>query len=77
LVGDDWAEEHHGVEVVDEAGRGLAKARLPEGIAGLTRLHELRAAHLSEDAEPGQVVVGIQTDRGRWVRALLAAGSQV
>jgi transposase len=77
VVGDDWAEEHHDVELVDEAGRRLAKARLPEGIAGITRLHELLAAHMAEDAEPGQVVVGIETDRGPWVGALVASGYQV
>jgi transposase len=77
FVGDDWAEDHHDVELVDAAGRRLAKTRLPEGIAGITRLHELLAAHLAEDADPGQVVVGIETDRGPWVRALVAAGYQV
>ena len=77
LVGDDWAEDHHDVELVDQAGRRLARARLPEGIAGITRLHELLAAHLPEDAEPDQVVVGIETDRGPWVGALVAAGYQV
>jgi hypothetical protein len=40
-------------------------------------LHELVAAHVPEDAEPGQVVVGIETDRGPWVQALLASGYQV
>jgi hypothetical protein len=34
LVGDDWAEDHHDVEVLDAAGRRLARARLPEGVAG-------------------------------------------
>jgi Transposase/Transposase IS116/IS110/IS902 family len=77
FVGDDWAEEHHDVELVDEAGRRLARARLPEGIVGISRLHELLAAHLAADAEPGQVVVGIETDRGAWVRALVASGYQV
>jgi len=32
LVGDDWAEDHHDVEVQDETGRRLGKARMPEGI---------------------------------------------
>jgi hypothetical protein len=41
FVGDDWAEDHHDVEVQDETGRRLAKARLPEGIAGIARLHGL------------------------------------
>ena len=77
FVGDDWAEDHHDVELVDEAGRRLARARLPEGVVGITRLHELVAAHTPQDAEPGEVVVGIETDRGPWVGALLAAGYQV
>jgi transposase len=84
FVGDDWAEDHHDVEVQDEDGRRLARARLPEGIAGLTRLHELLAEHLDEDdvdPETGfvaqSVVVGIETDRGTWVAALAAAGYQV
>jgi transposase len=77
VVGDDWAEDHHDVELVDEAGRRLAKTRLPEGMVGITRLHELLAAHVPEDAEPAQVVIGIETDRGPWVGALLAAGYQV
>ncbi len=74
LVGDDWAEDHHDVEVQDETGRRLARARLPEGITGVTRLHELIAGHLGEDGGPGQVAVGIETDRGPWVQALIAAG---
>ena len=43
FVGDDWAEDHHDVEVQDETGRRLGKARLPEGIVGVARLHELVA----------------------------------
>ena len=33
FVGDDWAEDHHDVEVVDEDGRRLCRARLPEGLS--------------------------------------------
>ena len=81
FVGDDWAEDHHDVELVDDVGRRLARARLPEGLTGLSRLHVLIAEHLPEEwadlpAEEaaGRVVVGIETDRGPWVQALLAAG---
>ena len=84
FVGDDWAEDHHDIEVQDESGRRLARARLPEGIAGLSRLHELIAEHLTDDdvdAETGfvaqNVMIGIETDRGTWVSALVAAGYQV
>ncbi len=77
FVGDDWAEDHHDVEVQDEAGRKLAARRLPEGIAGITGLHELIGAHLVEGGDGRDVVVGIETDRGPWVTALVAAGYQV
>jgi hypothetical protein len=85
FVGDDWAEDHHDVEILDEAGRRLARAKLPEGAAGMARLHELIAEHLDDDARDpatglladGQVIVGIETDRGPWVVALVAAGYEV
>jgi transposase len=77
FVGDDWAEDHHDVEVQDPSGRVLGRARLPEGVAGVARLHELIGAHLGEDADPAQVAIGIETDRGPWVQALLAAGYRV
>ena len=80
FVGDDWAEAHHDVEVMDASGRRLAKARLPEGVAGIARLHAMIGEQLGEDAEDedaGQVTVGIETDRGPWVQALIAAGYTV
>ncbi|MFD6327133.1 IS110 family transposase, partial [Streptomyces sp. NPDC058442] len=77
LIGDDWAEDHHDVEVQDTTGRRLATVRLPEGAEGIAKLHELVARHAGEDLEPADVVVGIETDRGTWVQALLAAGYQV
>ena len=78
FVGDDWAEDHHDVAVSDEQGRIVRTARLPEGVDGITRFHELVAAHLTGDADaPEQVMVCIEIDRGPWVRALVAAGYQV
>jgi transposase len=74
FVGDDWAEDHHDVYLMDDAGARVAARRLPEGMAGIAALHELIAAHAEE---PGDVVVGIETDRGLWVNALAAAGYQV
>lgn len=76
FVGDDWAEDHHDVEVQDEAGRRLAKARLAEGLAGVAQLHELIAQHLGDD-QADHVAIGIETDRGPWVVALIAAGYRV
>ncbi|MET8352677.1 IS110 family transposase [Micromonospora sp. NPDC005206] len=79
FVGDDWAEDHHDVELMDAAGRRLAKARLSEGVAGIARLHAMIGAQLGEDVEDaaGLVKIGIETDRGPWVQALIAAGYTV
>jgi transposase len=60
------------VEVMDEVGRVLAKRRLPEGVAGMTQLHELTGRLVAEDDV--EVVIGIGTGRGPWAAALVAAG---
>jgi len=77
FVGDDWAEDHHDVEVMDEAGKVLARRRLPEGVAGMAQLHALIGGLLGEDADDSEVLAGIETDHGPWVMALLAAGYRV
>ena len=74
FVGDDWAEDHHDVHVMDETGARLASRRLPEGLAGIGEFHRLLARYVEE---PDHVVIGIETDRGLWVTALAAAGYQV
>jgi transposase len=74
FVGVDWAESHHDVCLLDEQGKVLGKRRVPEGLEGVRRLHELVSEHAEE---PEQVVVGIETDRGLLVQALLAAGYRV
>jgi hypothetical protein len=74
FIGDDWSEAHHDIEIVDGAGQVLVRRRLPEGLAGVSALHELVAEHLDPAGEPDQVLVGIETERGPWVQALLAAG---
>jgi transposase len=77
FVGDDWAEDHHDIEVLDTTGHRLARARLPEGVAGIARLHAIIGELAGQDAEDTEVLVGIETDRGPWVAALVAAGYQV
>ena len=77
FVGDDWAEDYHDVELMDEQGRVLASRRLPEGVAGMARLHALIGEQLGEDTDDSEVVIGIETDRGPWVAALVAAGYTV
>jgi Transposase/Transposase IS116/IS110/IS902 family len=74
FAGVDWAEAHHDVLFVDADGKRLAGGRLPEGVEGIARFHELAARHADD---PGQVVIGIETDRGLFAAALVAAGYQV
>ena len=62
---------------MDEQGRVLARGRLPEGVAGMARLHELIGEQLGEDADDAEVIIGTETDRGPWVSALVAAGYTV
>jgi len=84
FIGDDWAEDHHDIEIRNETGRRLAKARLPEGMEGITRLHALVAEHgpaewadMPSEEVAARVIIGIETDRGPWVTALRAAGYRV
>ena len=74
FVGDDWAEDHHDVHLMNDDGVRLAARRLSEGLEGIRAFHELVGAHIDD---PGEVIVGIETDRGLWVTALVAAGYQV
>lgn len=77
FVGDDWAEDHHDIEIQDGDGQVRARCRLPEGVEGIARVHSLLGDHVGVDGDPGQVLVGIETDRGPWVQALVAAGYTV
>jgi transposase len=52
----------------------LAKGRVPEGVEGLGKLHEMVGAHTDH---PSQVIVGIETDRGLMVQALIASGYEI
>jgi transposase len=74
FVGVDWAEAHHDICVIDESGAKLGKRRVPEGIEGVRQFHELVAPFIDE---PADAQVGIETDRGLFVGALVAAGYRV
>ncbi len=74
FVGIDWAEAHHDVCLLDTEGELLTGCRIPEGLEGVARLHALLGQHAEE---PTDVIVGIETDRGLLVGALLAAGYTV
>ncbi|HEX6537823.1 MAG TPA: IS110 family transposase [Candidatus Dormibacteraeota bacterium] len=73
-LGIDWAEAHHDVCLLDEGAGHLAKARVPDGLEGLARIHELVGEHTTN---PETVVVGIETDRGLLVQGLVATGYRV
>ena len=73
-VGIDWAQEQHAVCLLDEQGQVLASRQIPDTSAGLTLLQTLCASHADQ---PTDVVVGIETDHGLLVRALVTAGYQV
>jgi transposase len=74
FVGIDWAEKHHDVCIVDLEGEILTKGRVADGVEGISKLHEMVAAHIEE---PEEAVVGIETDRGLLVGALIGAGYEV
>jgi transposase len=74
FLGVDWAEEHHDVCLLDEQGKVLGRVRVANSLEGVSRLQALVAEHA---AEAESVVVGIETDRGLLVPALLAAGYQI
>lgn len=74
FVGVDWAEAHNDVLVMDEAGMVLGRGRFASGVAGLAQLHALVADHA---AEPDEVIVGIEIDRGLVVDSLVGAGYRV
>ena len=74
FVGIDWAEAHHDVCLLDSVGRVLATRRVAEGLEGVALLHGLLGEHAER---PDEVVVGIETDRGLLVTALVAAGYRV
>jgi transposase len=82
FVGVDWAEDHLDLCVMDTTGRVQAKARVSDDLAGVVRAHDLIASAVpaevdDDEADRVEVVVGIETDRGLMVRALVAAGYRV
>lgn len=74
FVGHDWAEAHHDLFIEDAAGTRLASGRVPEGVEGVRRFHEMLGDHVED---PADVLVATETDRGLFLTALLAAGYEV
>lgn len=73
--GIDWSERHHDVAIADDQGRVAARARVDDGAAGFSRLLELLAEH--SEAQPTSIEIAIETDKGLFAAALIAAGFTV
>ena len=74
VIGIDSSEDHHDIEIQSGSGKGLKELRVKHGVEGLRRFHEVVA---DLEPEPSQVVIGIESDHGLWVNALVASGYRV
>jgi len=73
-VGLDWADTHHDVEVLDEAGKRVGARRFAHSHTGL---HELKQFLLSIAAAPEHLACIVETNHGRLSTFLLEAGIPV
>ena len=48
FVGDDWAEAHHDVHLMNGTGERLVAKRLPEGLNGIAGFHALAAEYAND-----------------------------
>ncbi len=70
-VGLDWADTHHDVEVLDEAGKRVGARRFAHSHEGL---NELKQFVLSIAASPDQLACIVETNHGLLITFLLEAG---
>ena len=73
-VGLDWADTHHDVEVLDEAGKSMGARRFAHSHQGL---NELRQFVLSVVTSPEQLACIVETNHGLLITFLLEAGIPV
>jgi transposase len=73
--GIDWAENHHDVALVDEAGKLVAKRRIGDGVQGYRQLLELFAG--AGDSAGESIPVAVETARGLLISRLRATGRKV
>jgi transposase len=69
-VGVDWADTHHDVVVLDEAGRRVGSRRFAHSHEGL---HELQAFLLGIAASPEELACIVETSHGLLIACLLEA----
>lgn len=70
FAGIDWADRHHDVVVIDEAGRKVAQLRVEHSPEGLTKL----VTFLRGIAPLDQIACILETTHGLLITALLEAG---
>ena len=75
FAGIDWADAHHDVAVIDEAGRQLGTLRVTHWATGLEELVTFLRRHGATD--PQQVACIVETTHGLLITALLEAGFPV
>jgi transposase len=73
-VGLDWADTHHDVEVLDEAGKRMGARRFAHNHDGL---NELKQFLLSITPSPEQLACIVETNHGLLITFLLEAGLAV
>ena len=73
-AGIDWADQHHDVVVIDEAGRQVATRRVAHTQEGLTALKHLL---IGIAKAPEQMACILETNQGLLITALLEAGVPV
>ncbi|QCB97922.1 hypothetical protein E5206_14175 [Arthrobacter sp. PAMC25564] len=75
FCGIDWAENHHGIAIVDAEGEVRASCRITDDAHGFQQLLELLASH--GDGDKARTPVAIETTRGLLVASLRATGREV
>ena len=73
-VGLDWADTHHDVEVLDEAGKRVGARRFAHSHEGLNALKQFV---LSIAAQPENLACIVETNHGLLITFLLEAGIPV
>lgn len=73
--GIDWANDHHDIALVDEAGKLVAKRRISDDAEGYRRLLELLAE--AGDTAEDPIPVAVETARGLLISCLRTTGRKV
>jgi transposase len=73
--GIDWAEDHHDVALVDEAGKLVAKRRIMDEADGFRQLLAMLAE--AGDSAEAPIPVAVETARGLMFACLRATGREV